>query len=269
MIKKIIVFAAIVINVIPVFGQSSVFTNDTSITRKTEYKIPVYAELEKPVENLFFEINYDYFTLNIIDFQTCDSCLFENVEHSINVTEDNQNAYLDVSGELKESQSEGILGYAVVEGLYGPDSVSSFNINSVTIDDEPLEPDYYDESLITVRGESIYPAEREEISHNFPNPFYYNTTFDIFLTESTKLSFSLYDFSGRLVAKFPGKNSNALDYRLFNENTNEELTINQTLQPGDYQFVLIPDNSVFATGTYYLIIESNTNIYKINILHRK
>jgi len=269
MIKKIIVFAAIFINVVPVLSQSPVFTNDTTIQRKTEYRIPVYADFDKPAEKIYFEIDYDNFTINLFDFQLCDSCLFDNVDFTISVTPDHQNGSLSINGELKQSTQKGILGYAVIEGLYGPDSLSKFDIKSLDVDEEPIDPKYYDKTQITILGESIYPSEREEISYNFPNPFYYSTSFDILLTESTKLKFSIYEFSGRRLAEFPGEATFALDYRLFNENSNTYFDIKDNLPPGDYKFTLIPDNSVFATGTYYMIIESNTNIYKRNILHQK
>lgn len=267
--KKLFLLVLLLCGIVDVSAQNYINIPDSTLERASIYNIPVYFNSDEQINEISLLIEYDFQLLDVKGIETDENTLAANISDFkyINPDGDN-NAMISVSMDYSNDQNKNILCYIRLEALFGSDSIAFISVNELKINGQFAQNYDFDGSEITIAGELIYPGQKETISINYPNPFYYSTKYDINLTETTKLKFKLFDSFGKIVAEYPGEKVSSIDFILYHDGIYVDYSDGE-LEKGNYELILSPTNTRFASGIYYLLIESNSNIYKRKMIYQK
>lgn len=138
--------------------------------------------------------------------------------------------------------------------LAGKDSQTVVEVESISENGQSLPINSPISGTITIRGnKQVLQNFPEFLGQNYPNPVSvdtdnpYTTTFPYSINNQTDIVFSVFNSKGQKILTFP------------------------TIQRGrgEYTFVLGMDATLFASGTYSLVMETNEGVYFQSFLYLK
>jgi hypothetical protein len=264
---KLILYSVIFFAFITANAQNSVGIPDTTLDRAMVYQLPVYIDTDDAFDNIRLVFQYDKIHLDIKGLEVSNSTIAYEINNFQLYDENGQSFFVaDLNTNL--SSSDNILFYISLEALVGPDSVTYIEIKSLETDNVPAGNYELVNGKISIRGESVYLGNLESLSLNYPNPFYYETKFDMNLDNESNISLKLYNTGGKLVATYPGKQNDVVrflirkDGIIVDDNTD-------ALSPGKYEISLLPFNNRFSSGVYFFYLQTDKSIYKRNLIYQK
>lgn len=262
--NRLIVLFFIIFTVLKLDAQNYISVPDTLIQRGIDNNIPIKGNFDSYNEiSIGFEFNPN--VIEIKDFIYNNNTKFNLIDFYIE-KESNSLWRLNLTAGNNSDTDSDILIYFVIEGLVSSELQTDFlPVNIIADGEEPIVE--IKPGIIFVSGNPIFPGDKEVISPVYPNPFYYDANIDIKLTQQTNLEFKLYDSFGKFLRDFNDSDFDKIQMRLFNEGNIIENPEN--LEPGNYRLVLTPNNTLFASGIYYLFIRSNTGNYIKKFIYQK
>lgn len=267
---KIIIFALFFIGAVTANAQNSVEIPDTTLERASIYKIPVFFYSESDdIEDVSFHIEYDKMLLDIKNVEIGESTSASELNSfELFDSEDGSRSFFRADLQYGNASDDNILCYIILEALAGPDSIAFLNTEKLIVNGEEIDEYDFQNSTIFIPGELIYPGNLETFSHNYPNPFYYETKFNLNLTTNSNIEIKLYNTGGKLVAEYPGEQTDVAKFIIRKDGIDVENNFDP-LVPGDYSIVLLPYSSRFSSGIYYFYLRTDANIYKRNLIYQK
>lgn len=217
---------------------------------------------------LYLEYTFNANVLNIDTVHYKDINPFvDSVSVEIDLSDLN-NAILKIS--FDEKGNLGLAGLCLfVEGLAGADTVTMLTPTKIVIDDIEIKDVIYKAGKITVKSPSVIPGITEGLGQNRPNPFSDWTTFPFGLNKDSEISFSVYGISGRKL--FDDDNINKIfRVQIINEQ-GEQLQDYEgiTFKRGNYTLSLQPYSWELSSGTYFILMKTNSGVYKTNFMYIK
>ncbi len=163
----------------------------------------------------------------------------------------------------------GLLFALEVEALAGPDSLTIVSPDSLIIDGTPATASFR-QGLINVGTPNAIQEYPEGIYLNYPNPFSFKTKFSFNISNPGKVSFKFYSAGGRLVFSIPEDHNATVDYYVSDYSgtiINNPADFN--FPKGSYGMELYPKHWDFASGPYYVIMETSKGKYYGNFVFQK
>jgi hypothetical protein len=243
---------------------------DTSIARGGTNMIPVNVQYNGAVKGILeLELKFNAFVIDIKQFddETPINGFVSNVEYSTDLS-DLKNAILRIKAVFLSEVARGNF-WVKVEGLAGADTTTFLTPIKAKIDSIDFPVSTLTAGKITVRSSSIIPGINEGLGQNRPNPFSDWTTFNIGLNKESTVKFSVFSLNGK---KLLDENNllEAFKISLMNE-TGE--TINDysftKIPRGNYRLSLQPYSWMLSSGTYAIILTTESGVYKTNFMYIK
>lgn len=250
-----------------VLSQTKIEIIDTTINRAIINQIPVYGYLDNIEEGqLEICIEFNSLVLDIKSAKTNNNTIISD----INDFKIDFNNYTNSSITLKSNNYKkntfGILFYLDIEGLAGGDTISILKIKCLKLNGNDIVISNLKEGKIIVNSSIVNPKLIEGISQNRPNPFSEETSAIISIANNTNIDIKVFSIDGKKVLN----NDNSeygLEILIFDSNNNLINDYkNHIFQIGEYKLVLKNSYSKVSSGAYFLVMTTNSNIYKINLL---
>ena len=273
--KFIQIFLLIFVSILVGFGnlhsQSiEISVRDTVINRGGTNVIPIHFVPQNPIIG---ELNTEFiFNANVIDIKEIVAIVPDNGSVVINNYKfdlvDLNNAKLIITAHILQ-EVELVSYYIRIEGLAGADTVTMLTPVKATIDGVNITETNFKAGKITVRSSAVIPGITEGLGQNRPNPFSAWTTFPFGLNKDSDLSFAVYGMGGRKI----------LDDDNFNEIFNVQIINEQgevfddykgkILKRGNYRLSLHPNSWDLSSGTYFIVMKTESGVYKTNFMYVK
>lgn len=267
--NKIIIFIAILFGVVASNAQNSIVIPDTTLERAVIYRIPVMIFSDSDIDKISLQIEYDETLLDIKNVETDETTSASELEYfELFENEGGNRTFLRADLQYGNASDDNILCYIILEALAGPDSIAFLNTEKLILNGEESDDYDFKNSTIFIPGELIYPGNLETFSHNYPNPFYYETKFNLNLSKNSNIEIKLYNTSGRLIAEYPGNQNEVVGF-VIRKDGNDIPNDYDPLVPGEYNIVLLPFSEKFSSGIYYLYLQTETAVYKRNLIYQK
>lgn len=271
-IKYLWIFSALfILFYVNSYSEIKVTINDTTITRGITSQIFIYGTVTD--ENISsIRIVFEYNTLDLFVHSANGSEAYSmKCDKPVLTTnlDDLTKSKVSVSCNDILKVQDGIICVLNIEGLVGPDTVSSIKLDSIFINGDYYNITVKDSGIINVPGMPVIQNYPEGIGYNYPNPLYEETIFDISIHEPTKVQFIVYALDGSFV--FSNEKPIEMLELSFYKNS-EEIPIgnlNQKLDKGSYKLKFKPDNMQFSSGEYYLIMITDNGVYHRNFIYLK
>ncbi|MBX3042653.1 MAG: hypothetical protein KIT33_01015 [Candidatus Kapabacteria bacterium] len=156
-----------------------------------------------------------------------------------------------------------------VEGLAGADTVTMLTPVKALIDGVEILETNFKAGKITVRSSSVVPGITEGLGQNRPNPFSDWTTFPFGINKETRISFAVYAIGGRQILDNSNIN-NIFKVQITDEsgsiiNDYENIKFSR----GNYRLSLQPFSWELASGAYFIIMKTESGVFKTNFMYVK
>ncbi|MFA5511852.1 MAG: hypothetical protein WC313_05330 [Candidatus Kapaibacterium sp.] len=249
-------------------GTLEVSVPDTSINRgginNIGIKIDALDVEGRIIESVF---EYNAYVLDIKDhFETEDAIL-----DSFRVTSDLTNiekAILTVKLYFKQN-IQSTVANIFVEGLAGADTTTVLKPVKVLIDDSDFSESVFREGRINVKSFAVVPGISEGLGQNRPNPFSDYTTFPFGINKDSEINFSVFGLSGRRILDDSGINK-IFKVLITNEQGETIEDYNGVLlKRGNYTLTLQPYSWELSSGAYYIVLKTESGVYKTNFMYIK
>lgn len=248
-------------------SQNSVVVRDTIINRAISNKIPIYGKIEESTDSKFqFCLKFNSLVIDVKEIVVDNSTIFSSINSFDIFFNDYTNSEVLIKTNGLKDNNNGVLFYAIIEGLAGSDTTcliepSCFLVNDVVSDKVSLT-----NGRINVRSTPVDIDFKEGLGLNSPNPFYNQTKIPFTIDQKTKVDFKIYSLNGRKVL-----NKSFADAGFDFEITNNDGTIvnnpdNHTFEKGKYNLILRADSWKASAGAYYLLMTTTNSTYKINLM---
>lgn len=266
---KIIIFI-IFSSVVKLFSQEYIQVPDTTLLHNgSTYKLPIYANMQlNSANNLEIEFEFDYTLLNITSIVTEPNNIINEPKPNYSITNENfQKGLLKITSNQLNQNNNKILCYIELETLFGLDSIAYFKPLAIKINGEENTSIQKRNGKINV-GFALEPIIKEGISKVFPNPFDNEFIVDFAIETPTEISFTIFSSLGRIVYTFPNKTDDS--YQFFDNKGNLiPQPYKMKFPKGYYKLKVKSLPWQFASGLYFLQMETHTGIYNTNLLHLK
>ncbi len=272
--KLLIIFSILFLSTaISVLAQLSIEIADTTLQRGEDNKILLPVKINLPpgdINSVTIKFKYD---ARIIDISSVsggtDYIMLSqapDIKKSFSVLEE---ADITVSDNTIAPDNGNILCVFEIEGLAAEDSIAYIEPVELYIDNELKEEAELARATIKVTGDAIIRILPEGLGDNYPNPFYQNTRVIFNIKKETNVTFSLFSVIGEKVADSESS-TEEIKFEFFTKDgTPLDVESNPRLQPGKYELLLTPLNWKFASGPYYLLLETGSGAYNKSILYHK
>lgn len=255
------------------FSQSSIDIPDATADRYKTVLIPVYGSfVNAPADNIDIVLS---FNARVIDIDA----IFGSIDYYIknsSVKYETDFSNLDKAkirikaDSINSSSADNILCMLEVRGLSYEDSITYIVPEELYIDgviESNLEAD---SGRIVVPGIPIIQGVNEGIGLNYPNPFSWKTHFKIVLEKKTTVKFKIFSALGRMVYSSDNMEN---DFRILFKKDNGSLEIiknlENPLEPGSYELELTPTTWELTSGAYYMVLETEKEVYNTNFIYKK
>jgi len=250
-----------------VLSQTKIEIIDTTINRAIINQIPVYGYLDKLEDGqLEICIEFNSLVLDIKNAKTDNNTIFSDINDFKIELNNYFNSLITIKSNNYKKNTFGILFYLDVEGLAGGDTLSMLKINCLKLNGNDIIISILKEGKIIINSSIVNPKIIEGISQNRPNPFSEETSAIITIANNTNMDIKVLTLDGKNVLN----NDNSeygLEILIFDNNNNLIKDYqNHLFQKGEYKLVLKNSYSKVSSGTYFLVMTTNSNIYKINLL---
>jgi hypothetical protein len=250
-----------------VLSQTKIEIIDTTINRAIINQIPVYGYLDKLEDGqLEICIEFNSLVLDIKNAKTDNNTIFSDINDFKIELNNYFNSLITIKSNNYKKNTFGILFYLDVEGLAGGDTLSMLKINCLKLNGNDIIISILKEGKIIVNSSIVNPKIIEGISQNRPNPFSEETSAIISIANNTNINIKVFSLDGKKVL-----NKDNSEYGLeifiydFNNNLIKDYQ-NHIFQKGEYKLVIKNNYSNISSGAYYLVMTTNSNIYKLNLL---
>lgn len=243
---------------------NSIFFEDVGLERGRTTQIPILIEnifsenypLEVELELVFnaymFEIN------SIRDIVPSNNTNFE-VELNI---DDLSRSVLKINSRF--NQPNNTLFILEVTGLASKDSVSSIQLASIKLNNQPIDNITLRSGRITLNN-LVFDLE-SNVSEVYPNPFVFFTQIDLDVKKESTLNLKIFDNSARSLNTVLG--TDAFKVTITDQqNNNIEFDDNISLQVGKYKLTLTPSRTNISMGAYRLVIKLDNDIFYKNFIY--
>jgi hypothetical protein len=219
-------------------------------------------------DKLYIEYSFNANVLNIDTLNFKDTNPFvDSVSVEIDLSDLN-NAVLKIS--FDEKGNFGLAGLCLfVEGLAGADTVTMLTPTKIVIDDIEIKDVTFVPGKITVRSSSVIPGITEGLQQNRPNPFSDWTSFPFGLNKDSEISFAVYGAGGRKL--LDEDNLTKIFKVQISTEDGEQLSEykNIVFKRGNYTLSLQPYSWELASGPYFIIMKTESGVYKANFMYIK
>ena len=271
---KILISYIIAFTIFSVAAQSQsikINISDTTINRGGVNRININFDSDITFGGIFYS---EYtFNANVIDIKPWNPDLPKNefVEYIELTTDlsDLKNSVLKVK--IKFKQEVILKSYFVIEieGLAGADTVTMLTPVKASLDSTNINLQNTRAGRITVRSSSVVPGIIEGLGQNRPNPFFSSTIFPFGLNVDSGISFSVYGLGGRKILD----DDNITEiFKVSISNENGEITYDykdKVFKRGNYELSLEPFSWQLASGTYFIVMKTESGTYKTNFMYIK
>jgi len=265
-IKKLInilLFELLFFSLLPINlkSENKIFLRDTTFERGVNVIIPIYGTINiSPLDNILLEFQYDARIINISSVEGDPNFIIIPKKPNVqNQLRDLNNALLIISSNEVQPKEQGILCYLELEGLVFSDSVVDISLKRIEING--IERDELTGKIgrIIVRGQPFLPNFPDNLGLNYPNPFSNQTRFEFNLENTTRISFFMYNSSGKEI--YSSINTPEIfevysyDGNLINDPFGKSLT------RGKYYVLFSPPTYYFASGVYFFGMKTDKGFY--------
>lgn len=264
---KLILYSVIFITIFSVKAQNTIDIPDTTLDRAQVYELPVYIDTDDEFDNIRLIFQYDKIHLDIKGLEVSNATIAYEI-NNFQLYDENGMSFFVADVKTNFSKADNVLFFISLEALVGPDSITIIDISNMEIDGQSADDFTFNIGMINIRGESVYPGNLESLSLNYPNPFYYETKFILNLEANSMIEMKLYNTNGKLVASYPGKQNDVVRFLVRKDGIEIENNFDE-LVTGEYEISLLPFNNRYASGVYYLYLQTNKSIYKRNLIYQK
>jgi hypothetical protein len=234
---------------------------DTTIPQGKLFYVPITGTIQQDdLESLSISFSFDALNLDIKHIVGGENYAIkcDTVQAVLNLS-DLRNSTAKIECSDTRSISNDTICWLLVEGLAGPDTVSTLSINEIMINGGVLSDAEINSGLITVPNRYDF-REVTSIGNNFPNPFAEQSKFKIQLKEKSKIEFFVYSSLGKLAFKSEGQDW----LLLFKEDSGGISQIDDwsgELEEGKYILQMnIPID--IPSGGYYLLMVTNQGVFE-------
>lgn len=250
--------------------QINLTVRDTVINRGNLNLIPISGKISvAEKKTLKIRIKFNAIVIDIKKAYGQANTAIIDAEPQVNINlDDLENAYIDITTDNYKNTDNGVICYLETEGLVAPDTITTLVPQVISLGDT-VPNSVVTSGKVIVSGMPIFLAENESLENNFPNPFIERTTFKFRILKDSQVRFKIYSPEGRKV----------FDLQEYNENAKYKITDNQgnqivnpesyTFTKGEYHLELTPIPWKFASGAYFMIMETDNGAYKTNFLYSK
>lgn len=138
-----------------------------------------------------------------------------------------------------QTVTDGKICVLYVTCLSGEGSEALITPSKVVINDSNQAGSFVS-GKITFDDTAITQKFIEGLGYTSPNPFWSNIKIPYTINEPTNAAFLIYDLTGRLIVEYP--------------------PVSRTR--GSYFFYFTPDEGVLANGAYYLVMKTDSKVYR-------
>jgi hypothetical protein len=253
------------------FAQSYVSVPDTVIPRGEIYNIPVSGIFnQSDITSLKITFQFNARVIDVKSATGADSYIMKCSTPWLSelTFSGSDTAYVDISCDSVSSITNGIICSIDVEGLAGPDSITTLVPIKVFINGIQVELPTFKAGQLRVPGSTVYQQYPEGLGQNYPNPFSGYTFFPISIENATKIDFKIFTNYGQEVFT---DLDNSESLMLFKETGSgfEKINIkDDVLEKGNYRLTFIPEAEL-ASGSYFMVMQSDNGVYNKRFLYIK
>ncbi len=254
------------------YSQVNVSVGDTTIPQGDIYDIPVNVIIPEAIysdiESCSIKFVYDARIINIQDVTAGAGYLMQCEKPTfINNYDDLQLSILSISCNDCQLINDGLLCTISIQGLVGPDSLTSFATVEMSINGEIVEDLQSLPTTIKVPGTIISQEFPEGIGINFPNPCHYTTVFPFNINKISKVHFEIYNASGRLLLSSNDPNPDIFSVYFISKNGVEYIPdMDSELNQGSYFLRLYFSDYEISSGLYYLKMKTKNGTYNVSFM---
>lgn len=243
------------------FSQNNIITKDTTIQSNIVYKYSIYGKITENNHNIK-EICFSYNTdlINIFKINLNENTLIKKIISDTIIFDGNKTTFIIRFNDY-EAEKDGILLDLDIFGNSEVDTNTSFEITCFNSDNKPLQ---FTQNIgkIKILSNNV---SKEVFGLFFPNPFDKETNLHFNIIENTKLSFFMYSINGVEVL-----NNNSEFVQITNESGTDILySFDYIFSKGVYKLRINFENTYISAGPYFIIIKTDKNIYKYNLIYLK
>lgn len=251
----------------------SVSVPDTLIPAGKTYLIPVSGKINASAHGtieLFF--NFNGLVLDVKPPQGGQSLGFIDVDIHFETPQNWNSVDFKITTAHYNTDYEGILFYLEIEGLIGPDTITTLQPTKYMLNNVEIQAEL-DGGIIRTTPPIIIQKNIEGIGRCYPNPlkesFPAIGSVNVIIEKASTVKFKVFSPLGRLIQIIPD-NDNYIDFDIFN-NLNQlvENTEGKIFEPGSYLLKFRPVNFEMATGLYYIVMETKNGVYNTNFFYVK
>lgn len=269
-LRNFLIFVIFIISYQGLCSQSlNIFRPDTTIDRGgLNYINFIFTPVNLSGKKLITEFTYN---ANVVDFKIADIKLINANAISIsaeNDLSDLNNAILRFTFEYSNNIAVTLFSIGC-EGLAGADTVTTLQHFKTTLDDETINSTNLSGGKIVVRSSSVLPGIAEGLGQNRPNPFSDWTTFPFGINKESTISFAVYGLGGR---KILDDNNIADIFKVQIINESGEMIEDyreKSFPRGNYRLSLQPYSWQLSSGTYFIVMKTESGVYKTNFMYVK
>ena len=252
------------------FAKPTISISDTTIPRGDIYRIPVLCSLHEypKIQNILVGFKFDKYLLSLKSVETNENTVLQDKSLLPPINYSSNPAYFSFSSSTINSHITDTLCFLKFEALVAPDSIcdlapANLSVNYTEISDAELIS-----AKIKVVGESIIINSGEYLSLNYPNPFEYETSFDLTLQEKTGIEFKTFALDTRNLLGYKDVVSQIQIFKV-DSGYNKDVSGLQELEKGKYLIKFRPSQWIFASGQYLFVLKTDKNTYSRRILFVK
>ncbi len=238
--------AVLLLSAAPAAAQISIAVSDTILGdyRPSNMLLPVYGELPAS-SNVRLSFRYDASRINIKNIIGGGTMKISCISPLLSTTASELIGTFELQCDSAGGGSGKLMDLSL-EILAGRDSIAKITPDSVFIDGV-LQQFQAKAGTIFIGDAPVKQVITEGLEQNTPNPFYLNTSFYYNIDTDTPVHFRIYSLIGQLVR----------DFSPFQQ------------ARGRHRFYIVTDPGEFASGAYYLTMQTNKGIYLSHILCTK
>jgi hypothetical protein len=267
----LLIFVSILVGFGNLHSQSiEISVQDTVIDRGGTNVIPIHFVPQTTIMGEFY--TEFIFNANVIDIKELNAIELDNefitlLKYEIDLSDLN-NAKLKISTKILQETVRGIC-YIKIEGLAGADTVTMLTPVKAMIDGVEIPETNFKAGKITVRSSAVIPGITEGLGQNRPNPFSAWTTFPFGINKDSDISFAVYGMGGRKILD-DDNITEIFNIQILNESGEFFNDYKgKILKRGNYTISLSPNSWDLSSGTYFIVMKTESGVYKTNFMYVK
>lgn len=253
------------------YAATSIKIQDTTIQRGEIIKIPVLCSLDNysDISKLSLDFSFDKYLLSLKYVETNAHTVLQCKNYMPKINFSTTPASFSINCiDFNESKTD-TLCFLNFEALVAPDSICRIVPSNLIINSNKINDAVLDSALIKVPGTTIIIKNDDEyLSANYPNPFDYETNFDLILAEKTSLEFKIYELDTRNILNYKDIQGQIKIFKI-DDGSYSDVSSHTSFEKGKYLIKFIPLNYDIASGQYLFVLQTDKNTHSRRMMYVK